>query len=112
MSKVPPLSDLMFKLEGKEYVNAFDFREAAESGDMEAVQYLYKRNCPWNDIVSACAARGGHLLVLQWLIARGCPWSYVGYVVANANGQTKVVEWIETGTSTLNSIIFMVQNVP
>ena len=64
---------------------AFAFKATARGGDLEAVKWLRKANCPfewredpdWGDdrcLASTGAAKGGHLEVLKYLFREGCPW--------------------------------------
>ena len=60
--------------------DAKTFEVTARGGDMDAIRWLRKHKCPWDDEKyggNACrgAAYGGHLDVLKWLRKEGCPWN-------------------------------------
>jgi hypothetical protein len=46
---------------------------AAERGDLPMCQYLRAQQCPWNRSACDNAAAAGHVDTLRWLHEQGCP---------------------------------------
>ena len=47
---------------------------AAMGGNLELVQWLRGKGCPWNKHACQLAVAGGHVEVLRWARENGCPW--------------------------------------
>jgi hypothetical protein len=47
---------------------------SAGSGNLEMLQWLRSKGCPWNEWVCYHAAMNGHLEMLQWAHSAGCLW--------------------------------------
>ena len=47
---------------------------AAESGNLELVQWLKYEGCPLDCRTSYLATKYGHVEVLRWVRENGCPW--------------------------------------
>ena len=43
-------------------------------GNLELVQWLRGKGCPWNKHACQLAVAGGHVEVLRWARENGCPW--------------------------------------
>ena len=52
-------------------------RNAAESGNLQLVQWLRGEGCPWDSGTCYIAVKEGHVEVLRWAREKGCPW-YAG----------------------------------
>jgi hypothetical protein len=61
------------KLAAFDDVNAC--RIAATNGDLETMQWLREKNCPWDDVVTYKAFTGKHADILRWSVLNGCPFS-------------------------------------
>ena len=48
--------------------------DAAESGNLELVQWLRGEGCPWHNWTCYNAINQGHVEMLRWVRANGCPW--------------------------------------
>ena len=48
--------------------------EMAWNGNVELLQFLRVKGCPWGDWTCANAARNGHLECLKYLHENECPW--------------------------------------
>ena len=48
--------------------------DAADSGNLELVQWLRGEGCPWSWVTCRCAVDLGHVEVLRWARENGCPW--------------------------------------
>ena len=46
--------------------------QMAFNGNIELLQYLHKRGCPWNEWACKAAAQNGHLECLKYLHDKGC----------------------------------------
>ena len=46
---------------------------AACSGNLELVQWLQGKGCPWDKNACSWAVDQGHVEVLRWLRENGCP---------------------------------------
>ena len=69
--------------------------QAAEAGQMQALQWLHSQGCLWNSVTCSSAARGGHLEVLRWAREQGCPWDKQT-CLHQASGHPAVVAWIQS----------------
>ena len=51
------------------------FQLAVEHGDIEIIEWLYKKECPWNTTIEACrvVVPVNKPEVLQWMQDNGCP---------------------------------------
>lgn len=47
---------------------------AAKYGQLNVLQWLREKGCPWSRLNCDDAASGGHLSCPQWLREKGCPW--------------------------------------
>jgi hypothetical protein len=65
----------------------YAFESAAHSGNLEMLDWLYQRKCPWDP------AELGNLHVLKWLHKRHCPWDLLALHAAVCTGNLDVAEW-------------------
>ena len=49
--------------------------KAAQSDNLEPVQWLRGEGCPWNSWTCFQAVNEGHVEVLRWVCENGCPWT-------------------------------------
>ena len=49
--------------------------EMARKGDLELLQFLYEKGCPWDTLTCSWAAEYGHLECLRYAVENGCPQS-------------------------------------
>jgi len=47
----------------------------ARKGDLELLQFLHERGCPWDTLTCSYAAQNGHLECLKFAHENGCPWN-------------------------------------
>ena len=66
--------------------------QMAFNGNIELLQYLHKRGCPWNEWACKAAAQNGHLECLKYLHEKGCPWDEYSCSNAARNGH---LEWLK-----------------
>ena len=66
---------------------------AAESGNLEVLQYARANGCPWDHGTCAGAAKGNHLEVLQWAHANNCPWDEMTCTNAARGGYLNVLKY-------------------
>ena len=63
--------------------------EAAGSGNLELVQFLRGKGCPWTYNTCRRALDQGHVEVLRWARENGCPWTaFTRYRAAEELGYT------------------------
>ena len=73
----------------------------AYSGNIKAIDWLYKHGCPTSEWTCAWAAKHNKLEVLKWLRKNGHPWDVNTLMEASFEGHVKVIKWaIENGCST------------
>ena len=48
--------------------------EMARNGNLEFLQFLRVKGCPWNERTCAYAAQNAHLECLRYARENGCPW--------------------------------------
>jgi len=66
----------------------------AARGDLELLQYLRDRGCPWTAGTCAAAAGAGHMHVLRWARATGCAWNNRATAAAAEGGHREVLQWL------------------
>ena len=49
--------------------------EMARKGDLELLQFLHEKGCPWDEATCSYAALNGHLECLRYAHENGCPGS-------------------------------------
>lgn len=47
---------------------------AAAHGEVDCLAYLHQQGCPWDERVTAAAARASSLHCLRYAHQHGCPW--------------------------------------
>ena len=57
----------MFSLEGM-------MDDAASSGNLQVIQWLRGKGCPWSYLTCYLAVENGRVEVLRWARENGCPW--------------------------------------
>ena len=76
----------------------------AEAGNLELLQLLRQRGCPWTASDICCkAAAGGHLEVLHWARINGCDWNEETCTRAAENGHLEVLQWTRAPTLLLTA---------
>jgi len=61
--------------------------------DVSVLEKLHSRNCPWNELTCAAAARGGNFPALKWLREHGCPWDQNTTYYAAECGKVEMLDW-------------------
>ena len=67
--------------------------EMAEKGNLELLQVLRGKGCPWNERTCGLAAAKGHLECLKYLHENGCPWDEVTCSNAAKNGHLECLRY-------------------
>ena len=62
---------------------------AARNGHLECLKYAHENRCPWGVWTCALAARYGHLECLKYAHENGCPWDEKTCRWAAENGHLK-----------------------
>jgi ankyrin repeat protein len=70
------------------------FSAAAESGNMELVEYLHKNNCPWSKKTFDYACMHGHTKIVAYLYDNGCPFSDLCSMLAASNGYLDILMYL------------------
>ena len=68
--------------------------QMAFNGNIELLQYLHKRGCPWNEWACKAAAQNGHLECLKYLHEKGCPWNEWSCSNAAENGRLECLKYL------------------
>ena len=68
--------------------------QMAFNGNIELLQYLHKRGCPWNEWACKAAAQNGHLECLKYLHEKGCPWDEYSCSNAARNGHLECLKYL------------------
>jgi hypothetical protein len=55
-------------------INESTIRDAAWCGHLALCQHLHSKGCPWNAVAVAWAASAGHIDVVKWSVEHGCPY--------------------------------------
>eukprot|EP00953_Heterococcus_sp_UTEX-ZZ885_P002106 1644-Heterococcus_DN1.PRE.5 len=70
-------------------------RAAAHAGDVHLCRYLYDEQCPWDTTACENAAHGGHVDTLRWLHEQDCPWDpYTVRSAAAVGGHADVLNYM------------------
>jgi len=79
----------------------FDFTvlTSANAANLQILQFLKTKECPWSNLTPLVASMKGRLDVLQWAVEQGCPWTREDCLKV-ANKYPHVVEWIERYSAT------------
>jgi hypothetical protein len=56
--------------------NEWTCSDAAENGHLECLKYAHENGCPWNKHTCFEAAKNGHLECLKYAHENRCPWDY------------------------------------
>lgn len=70
-------------------------KKAARAGDLDILQWLRLKGCPWNAGVCFSATKGGHLRLLEWARGVGCPWSEWATANAAQRGDVDMLTWLD-----------------
>ena len=68
-------------------------RAAAQVGDVQLMEWLLKKSCPFDKSVCVTASKCGNVAALKWLHANGCPWDEETVFLTHANRHTYMVSW-------------------
>ena len=66
---------------------------AALGGHLEVLKYAHKYQCPWSVRTCEAAAKGGHLEVLKYLYRNGCRWNEYTCVAAAERGDLDMLKY-------------------
>ena len=66
-------------------------KAAADSKNMDMLQWLHNKGCPWDESTCVAAALGGCFEMLQWLHNEGCPWGVETCAAAAVNGNLEML---------------------
>jgi hypothetical protein len=71
--------------------------DAARTGQLNVLQFLYKKGCKSEDILCHWAARRADLVMLQRLHAHACSWGDLDEFTgaAASSGSTEVLAWLQ-----------------
>ena len=65
----------------------------ARNGNLELLEYLRVKGCPWDEETCSGAAYGGHLECLKYAHDKGCPWDWLTCSNAAYNGHLKFLKY-------------------
>jgi hypothetical protein len=68
--------------------------DAAESGNLELVQFVINKGGEINESTMRDAALRGHLALCQHLHSEQCPWDEDAVTWAGSEGHTEVIRWL------------------
>ena len=66
-----------------------------DSGNLEALKWLFENKCPWHYYTFASAALNGNLENMKWLLENKCPWNIETFDYAAMNGNFKNIKWTD-----------------
>ena len=67
--------------------------EAAEYGHLECLKYAHENGCPWDQWTCRQAAENGHLECLKYAHENGCPWIRYTCSEAAKNGHLECLKY-------------------
>ncbi len=62
-----------------------------------ALQWLYKKGCPYDETACYAAVRHGNLKALKWLRRNGCPWGASICAIANTVDDRSIINYTRRG---------------
>ena len=68
--------------------------EMAEKGNLELLQFLRAKGCPWDEDTCSSAAYNGHLECLKYAHENGCRWDKETCEFAARNGRLKCLKYL------------------
>ena len=68
-------------------------RNAAENGHLECLKYAHEKGCPWDERTCTRAANYGRLECLKYAHENGCPWDWRTCCCAASNGQLECLKY-------------------
>ena len=71
-----------------------DCNEAANTGNIELVQFTINNGASFNVKTMNAAASHGHLHLVKWLRENGCPWSMKTTRLAAYEGNLETLQWL------------------
>ena len=66
---------------------------AASRGHLECLKYAHENGCPWDEETCSIAARRGHLECLKYAHENGCPWNKKVCKYAAQNGHLECLKY-------------------
>ena len=66
---------------------------AAKNGHLECLRYAHENGCPWNECTCWSAARSGHLECLKYAHENGCPWDEDTCYTTAFNGHLECLKY-------------------
>ena len=76
----------------------------ARNGNVELLQFLHEKGCPWDARTCSYAAKNGHLECLKYAHENGCPWDEDTCSYAAEHGRLDCLEYArENGCPSENS---------
>ena len=83
-----------------EYQKARFCARMAENGNLELLQFLRGKGCPWDEETCSYAALNGHFECLKYAHENGCPWDEKTFRNAAENGHLECLKYArENGCS-------------
>merc|ERR1712159_781309 len=67
--------------------------QMARKGNLELLQFLHEKGCPWDKETCRHAAYYGHLEFLKYAHENGCPWDYMTCSNAACNGHLECLKY-------------------
>ncbi len=67
--------------------------ELSKKSDMEGLEWFRERGYPWNDNLTALAAKNDDLEMLVWARERGCPWDKRVYEHAGNHANREILRY-------------------
>ena len=72
----------------------FTCHSAAYNGHFECLKYAHENGCPWDKDTCSSAAAYGHLECLKYLHENGCPWDEKTCSAAAGNGHLECLKYL------------------
>lgn len=66
----------------------------ANSGNLDALKYMWKKYSQWNPLIYDDAAKNGHLDVLEWAYENGCPISTSATDCVYTDDKLDILKWL------------------
>ena len=66
----------------------------AENGNVELLEFLHEKGCPWDEMTCLVAAEEGHLECLKYAHEKGCPWDIWTCTQAAENGHLECLKYL------------------
>lgn len=79
---------------GCRFLDNYNYEEVAGSGNLRLLKWLNITN--FRPELFRSAIEGGNIEMLEWLLSKQCPWKHIYFNIAAKNGNLDILKWAIT----------------